>query len=107
MTPSRSNATLLAALLLALAGMLLAMPAAAQRKQHQGGKVIRVDDPCQRKTDKAPGAVRIDGCGRVYCGRADVKDIFVVWPNIADQLNCTWRLEDNRCRCRPRDSARK
>jgi hypothetical protein len=65
--------------------------------------IIRVGDRCWTRAEKRQGVVKVDACGRWYCGRADVKDIIEVRPNIAEVLNCTWRLEGDRCRCR-RDS---
>jgi hypothetical protein len=70
----------------------------------QSPVIIRVGDRCWTRAEKQQGVVKVDACGRWYCGRADVKDIVEVRPNIAEVLNCTWRLEGDRCRCR-RDTA--
>jgi hypothetical protein len=83
-------------LVLAVAGR----PAAAQSGSAPKPTIVKVGDPCKTRTDPRSGVVKIDACGRWYCGRKDVKDIIEVRPNIADVLNCTWRLEGEQCRCR-------
>lgn len=60
---------------------------------------LKLGDACQRKTDNIPGKVKRDGCGRWYCGRADIKDIVELIPNVDKVANCTWRLQGNRCLC--------
>jgi len=75
------------------------------RQPPQGQVVVTVGDPCRTRVERREGVVKMDACGRWYCGRADVKDIIEVRPNIAEVLNCTWRLVGDRCRCR-RDAAR-
>lgn len=86
---------------------LFSTPAAAQSEAARPQTIVRSGDACQRKSDSRPGVVRIDGCGRVYCGKPDVKSLVEVRPTIADELNCTWRLEGNACRCRPNPSGSK
>jgi hypothetical protein len=81
------------------------VPALSQTSPRQRElRIIKAGDACDRKTDKARGVVKIDACGRWYCGRADVKDIIEVRPRFAEEAGCTWRLEGTRCKCR-RDPA--
>lgn len=97
-----------------LAAMIAAPHAMAENKQStpvasgsdQAGKRvgIKIGDKCERKTDRIPGAVKRDGCGRWYCGRADVKDITEVVPNIEEVAQCTWRLEGRRCLCAKKEA---
>ena len=67
-------------------------------------RMIKAGDTCDRKTDKSPGIVKVDACGRWYCGKTAVKDIIEVRPKFAEEFGCTWRLEGERCKCR-RDPA--
>jgi hypothetical protein len=93
----------LAAALLAAAAATLLVPALSQtqpRLQQRQLKLIKTGDACARKTDTARGIVKIDACGRWYCGRADVRDIIEVRPRYAEEAGCTWRLEGSRCKCR-------
>jgi hypothetical protein len=95
-------------------GALLALsiaPAAAQTSERPTGTspqrdpiVVGVGDPCWTRSEGRQGVLKVDACGRWYCGRADVKDIIEVRPDIAEALKCTWRLEGADCRCR-RDAA--
>ncbi len=68
--------------------------------------LMKQGDTCSRKTDTRPGVVRQDACGRWYCGRADIKDIIEVRPNIAAEFGCTWTLEAGHCKCRRPSSTR-
>lgn len=93
----------LASALLAAVGVVVLGTALSQtqtRPQQRQLKLIKAGDACDRKTDTARGIVKVDACGRWYCGRADVKDIIEVRPKYAEDVGCTWRLEDNRCKCR-------
>jgi hypothetical protein len=90
--------TLLVATAAALFGPALSQT--QPRPQQRQLKLIKTGDACDRKTDKAQGVVKVDACGRWYCGRGDAKDIIEVRPKYAQEIGCTWRLEDNRCKCR-------
>jgi hypothetical protein len=99
----RLRQTVLASILMAAAGVLVLGTALSQtqtRPQQRQLKLIKAGDACDRKTDTAQGIVKVDACGRWYCGRADVKDIIEVRPKYAEEVGCTWRLEDSRCKCR-------
>jgi hypothetical protein len=99
----RLSQTVVASILLAAAGVLVFGTALSQtqtRPQQRQLKLIKAGDACDRKTDTARGIVKVDACGRWYCGRADVKDIIEVRPKYAEEVGCAWRLEDNRCKCR-------
>ena len=61
--------------------------------------VAKIGDKCERKTDAIPGVIKRDGCGRWYCGRADVKDITELVPNIEEVAHCKWQLQGSRCLC--------
>ena len=55
---------------------------------------------CERRSDDHPGVVKVDACGRIYCGRVDQNDITVLNPRLAQDMNCTWRVvEGERCKC--------
>jgi hypothetical protein len=86
----------------AFAAVALSQTQPAQRQL----KFIKAGDACPRKTDKAQGVVKVDACGRWYCGRADVEDIIEVRPKFAEEFGCTWRLEGQHCKCR-RDPAQR
>ena len=91
----------------ALLGLMFAVvswPTDAKSEPNRKVTVVKVGDPCKTRTDPRSGVVKVDACGRWYCGREDVKDIIEVRPNIAEALNCTWRIEGTLCRCR-RDAA--
>jgi hypothetical protein len=60
---------------------------------------LKLGDACQRKTDNIAGKVKRDGCGRWYCGRADMKDIVEIVPNVDRVAHCTWRIQGTRCLC--------
>jgi len=60
---------------------------------------FRPGETCQRKTDDFPGVVKMDACHRVYCGRADVKDIMEIDPEIGTRLHCSWTLVKDHCKC--------
>lgn len=97
----RLRRSVLASILLAAAGLMVFGTALSQTDPRQRElKLIKAGDPCDRKTDKARGIVKVDACGRWYCGRADVKDIIELRPRYAEEVGCTWRLEDSRCKCR-------
>ena len=82
-------------------------PAGAQSGPAPKAAVVKVGDPCKTRTDPRSGVVKVDACGRWYCGRKDVKDIIEVRPDVADVLHCTWRLEGQQCRCRRNAAATK
>lgn len=65
------------------------------------GKTARRGDACRPPRTDKPGLVKVDACGRWYCGRADMKDLVEVRPNFATEQKCTWALRDNVCRCIP------
>jgi hypothetical protein len=91
-----------ASLGLAILILLLAFggaPALAQSQTSQTPAILRVGDPCKSRTDPRPGVIKVDACGRWYCGRAEVKDIIELRPNIAAERGCEWQLDGNRCRC--------
>jgi len=67
--------------------------AAAQTPAQSGAPVIKLGDACNRKTDKASGIVKRDACGRWYCGKADVKEIAELRPDIASKIKCSWKLQ--------------
>lgn len=70
-------------------------PSGDQRMRMQPG------DACQRRTDDHRGVIKVDACGRWYCGRVDVNDITVLNPRFAEDMQCTWQLVDDRCKCVP------
>lgn len=92
------------ALLAATGGIPMGTAEPQTRPQQRPLKLIKAGDACARKTDSARGVVKVDACGRWYCGRADAKDIIEERPRLAEELHCTWRLEGEHCRCR-RDPA--
>jgi hypothetical protein len=94
------QAALASASLAAVGFVVLGTALSQTRPQQRQLKIIKAGDACDRKTDTARGIVKVDACGRWYCGRADVKDIIEVRPKYAEEVGCTWRLEDNRCKCR-------
>jgi hypothetical protein len=113
MIAMRYSTAMLRSALAAAAGavILLCQTSAAQTPERpstapspRNPVIVNVGDPCWTRAERRKGVVKVDACGRWYCGRADVKDIIEVRPNIAEVLNCTWRLEGDRCRCR-RDAA--
>ena len=65
----------------------------SSRSQYQLGEA------CQRRTDNHRGVVKVDACGRWYCGRVDVNDITVLNPRFAEDMGCTWQLVEKRCKC--------
>ena len=97
----RPQYLVVASTLLAATVAALFVPALSQTPPRQRElKLIKAGDACDRKTDTAKGVVKVDACGRWYCGRADVKDIIEVRPKFAEEFGCAWRLEGNRCKCR-------
>lgn len=83
-----------------VASSLMFLSSGTAAAQSPTPTIVKVGDPCQRRTDTHVGVVKVDACGRWYCGREDIKDIIEVRPDIAEVLNCTWRLEGERCKCR-------
>lgn len=79
---------------------------AGTEKAKEGKHKLKVGEACKRKTDAIPGKVKRDACGRWYCGRADVKDISEIAPNLDKVAHCTWRLEGSRCLCAKTGSSR-
>jgi hypothetical protein len=61
---------------------------------------VAIGSTCQRRTDNAAGVVKMDACKRVYCGRADTKDIIEIMPNFAAINRCTWTLMGTHCKCK-------
>jgi hypothetical protein len=88
----------------ACAVALMATLTSAEEKAAPSLKLIQIGDPCTRRTDSLPGIVKIDGCGRFYCGRTEGKSLSDVRPDLGSQLDCTWTLEGGTCRCRLRTS---
>lgn len=93
-------------LLLALA--VLPFPASAQTYPDQsqlgdpGPPTIFVGASCDRRSDTAAGVVKVDACGRPYCGRRDELDIAEINPDFARDMHCRWTItEDETCRCKP------
>lgn len=74
-------------------------PAASAESDSKPPVGIKTGDKCKRRTDDIPGVVKQDGCGRWYCGRADVKDIVELVPNIEEVAHCKWQLQGSRCLC--------
>ena len=101
---ARGSACARLGLAVAAASLMFMLMGGAAAAQSPTPTIVKVGDPCQRRTDTRPGFVKVDACGRWYCGREDIKDIIEVRPNIAEVLNCTWRLEGEHCKCR-RDAA--
>lgn len=90
-----------AAAMLVVVGFAAFGPARSQTQPQQRQlRIIKTGDTCTRRTEKAQGVVKVDACGRWYCGRSDVKDIIEVRPKFAEEFGCTWRLEGERCKCR-------
>ncbi len=81
---------------------------AAQSAQTQGTLQSRppagmkAGETCKRRTDDNAGVVKVDACGRWYCGRVDINDITVLNPRFAEDMGCKWQLKDNHCRCVPK-----
>jgi hypothetical protein len=67
----------------------------------KNGKTARRGEACRPPRTDKPGIVKVDACGRWYCGRADVKDLIEVRPHFAAEQKCTWTLKDDVCRCVP------
>jgi hypothetical protein len=71
------------------------------------GNIWRAGDPCTvvpaNVTLSKPGVMKRDACQRWYCSTSGVKDIIEIKPNIAELLQCTWRLEGVHCKCRTAD----
>ena len=61
--------------------------------------IVRLGDSCDRRTDKEPGKVKRDACGRWYCGMAKSQDVMEINPTIATQVGCTWQVVGDFCRC--------
>lgn len=92
-TPSR----LVACLAFVILTLSVFLPPAYGADERQA--VAKIGDKCERKTDAIPGVIKRDGCGRWYCGRADVKDITELVPNIEEVAHCKWQLQGSRCLC--------
>lgn len=97
---SRSLQAVLASALLLLSGDSLL----AQSRTIQTPTVVTVGDPCRARADPRPGVIKVDACGRWYCGRPEVKDIVELRPNIAEERGCEWQVVGERCRCLRIDS---
>lgn len=100
--PSVLRVLLLLAMVFALASPAAWAEEGGQSKrpsQQERQPSIKTGDKCERRTDAIPGVVKRDGCGRWYCGRADVKDITEVVPNIEEVAHCKWQLQGSRCVC--------
>ena len=66
-----------------------------------GQLVIRMGDPCQRRSDNRLAVTRRDACGRWYCGRKDVPEVAQVDPGFAARMGCKWTVQaDKRCICK-------
>ena len=99
---SRKLACGSAALCFALVSSMLVLGTRSVLAQSQPAPtqtIIKVGDECTMRPAARQGIVKIDACGRFYCGRTDVKDIIEVRPKIAAELGCEWQLVNQRCRC--------
>jgi hypothetical protein len=94
----RLAASIVAALV--LSGPLAAPVAAQAPAGTAASPAYKQGDACVRKTDANPGVVKRDACGRWYCGRRDIRDVAEFAPNLARDIDCTWKLEGTRCMCR-------
>lgn len=97
---------LLAALPAASAAQTLQPPKKEGWKQFFGevysdaqGRQFRRGDTCRPPYTDKPGIVKVDGCGRWYCGRADIKDLIELLPNFAAEHKCKWTYRNNSCKC--------
>lgn len=91
-----------AAALACLAAMGISAPAIAQtapQSYRVGPEGVVLGEKCMRRTDKIEGVVKIDACGRWYCGRVDVNDITVLNPRFAKTMGCKWQLVADKCKC--------
>jgi hypothetical protein len=79
-----------------LYGAVLSLAAETPRVGPQGAIL---GESCKRQTDNFEGIVKVDACGRWYCGRIDVNDITVLSPQFAEKMFCTWRLINDKCKC--------
>ena len=100
-----TQATMIVAI--ALSSLWIASAAAQTPVPPTRVMTLKQGDPCTRKTDSNPGVVKRDACGRWYCGRRDIRDITEIAPNLANDIDCTWRLEGSRCLCRRAPAVRK
>lgn len=73
------------------------IPAQSQGQLGPGGR--RAGDQCDRRTDHVRGVVKVDACGRWYCGRVDINDITVLNPRFAEDMKCSWKLVGDKCKC--------
>jgi hypothetical protein len=94
---SITQVRLVACLVVVMLALSVSLPPAYGADERQTN--IKTGDKCERKTDAIPGVVKQDGCGRWYCGRADVKDITELVPNIEEVAHCKWQLQGSRCLC--------
>jgi hypothetical protein len=62
------------------------------------GKTARRGESC-RPPWPGKGIVKVDACGRWYCGLENVKDLIQARPNLTAEEKCTWTLKDEICRC--------
>ncbi len=74
-------------------------PLPGQSPATQTPVIVKVGDPCRARSDPRPGVIKVDACGRWYCGRPEVKDIVELRPNIAEERGCEWQVVGGRCRC--------
>jgi hypothetical protein len=96
MEKSKAPAQAIRWIMLALAVTIFAGPLPAHAGDEQS---FRPGATCKRKTDDFPGVIKMDACHRVYCGRADVKDIMEIDPEIGTRLHCSWKLVSDHCKC--------
>ena len=96
MIPTRLAAVCLSLLVVCPAMAQTAVPQ-TQSQIGPGGR--RAGEQCIRRTDRIEGVVKVDACGRWYCGRVDFNDITVLNPNFAEGMKCSWTLVGDKCRC--------
>lgn len=72
----------------------------AQQMTRIGPEGVVLGETCTRRTDRFAGVIKVDACGRWYCGRVDINDITVLNPRFAETMKCSWELVDDKCKCR-------
>ncbi|WP_143530306.1 hypothetical protein [Rhizobium sp. RU36D] len=76
-----------------------AQPQTRQQSTTVGPKGVVLGRSCTRRTDRFPGVIKVDACGRWYCGRVDINDITVLNPHLAEDMKCNWTLIYDKCKC--------
>ena len=71
-------------------------------KQNAAPKTIRPGNVClSNKLTGGAGIVKVDLCGRAYCGSTSVNEPFQKIDYDRKRVPCEFTLVDNRCRCIP------